>query len=148
MEFSLSSKASLPIQREHLVRFRLRSTESSRAILGEADSSLTIARKQVQRSAAGYLQILCVEKAETKSKDLAPLIQEVLDCGQVAVPPGGRDRCGRGIGNFATHPIKSTNTGEVLEVELGEAEWLLDTLEALFDFYFVQPAKSEKKEAR
>ena len=41
--------------------------------------------------------------------------------------------------------MKSTNTGEVIEVESGEAEWLLDTLEGLFDFYFVQPASLKKK---
>lgn len=46
----------------------------------------------------------------------------------------------RNIGNFAAHPIKSTNTGEIIDVEPGEAEWLLDVLEGLFDFYFVQPA--------
>ena len=36
--------------------------------------------------------------------------------------------------------IKSTSTGEIVEVEFGEAEWILDVLETLFDFYFVQPA--------
>ena len=52
----------------------------------------------------------------------------------------------RVIGNFAAHPIKSQHTGEVIEVEPGEAEWLLETLEGFFDFYFVQPAKlGEKK---
>jgi Domain of unknown function (DUF4145) len=46
----------------------------------------------------------------------------------------------RNIGNFAAHPIKSTASGEVLPVEMGEAEWTLDVLDGLFDFYFVQPA--------
>ena len=32
-----------------------------------------------------------------------------------------------------------------MEVEPGEAEWLLDVLEGLFDFYFVQPAILAKK---
>ncbi len=32
-----------------------------------------------------------------------------------------------------------------MEVEPGESEWLLETLESLFDFYFVQPAKLNKK---
>ncbi len=33
-------------------------------------------------------------------------------------------------------------------MEPGESEWCLDVLEALFDFYFVQPAKlAEKKTA-
>jgi hypothetical protein len=30
----------------------------------------------------------------------------------------------RNIGNFAAHPQKSTATGEILEVEFGESEWL------------------------
>ena len=51
----------------------------------------------------------------------------------------------RNIGNFAAHPIKDTNTGEIVEVEPGEAEWLLDVLEGLFDFYFVQPAELRRK---
>jgi len=32
-----------------------------------------------------------------------------------------------------------------LPVESGEAEWNLDVIEALFDFYFVQPAIIKKK---
>lgn len=46
----------------------------------------------------------------------------------------------RNIGNFAAHPMKSQTTGEIVEVEPGEAEWNLDVLESLFDFFFDQPA--------
>lgn len=47
----------------------------------------------------------------------------------------------RVIGNFAAaHHQKSTNAGEIFDVETGEAEWSLEVLEGLFDFYFVQPA--------
>ena len=49
----------------------------------------------------------------------------------------------RNIGNFA--PMKEQNTGEIVFVELGEAEWNLDVIEALFDFYYVQPANIKKK---
>lgn len=47
----------------------------------------------------------------------------------------------RHVGNFAAHPLKDTNTGEITDVEEGEAELLIETLESLFDFAFVQPAK-------
>ena len=47
----------------------------------------------------------------------------------------------RSIGNFAAHPLKNTNTGKIIDVEPGEAEWLLEVLELVFDFYFVQPEK-------
>ncbi len=33
----------------------------------------------------------------------------------------------------------------MLRVELDEAEWSLDVLESLFDFYFVQPARAKAK---
>ena len=51
----------------------------------------------------------------------------------------------RNIGNFAAHPLKSENTGAILDVLPGEAEWSLDVLESLFDFGFVQPALLEAK---
>ncbi len=51
----------------------------------------------------------------------------------------------RNIGNFAAHPIKSKNTGEIVDVEDGETEWILDTIEQLFDFYYIQPAKTKAK---
>ena len=91
------------------------------------------------------LQNLLREKAEVKTKDLAEQIQGVLDSGKLPSHLADAIDGVRAIGNFAAHPIKSKHTGEVIEVEPGEAEWLLDTLEGLFDFYFVQPAKLEKK---
>jgi hypothetical protein len=51
----------------------------------------------------------------------------------------------RKIGNFAAHPLKSTSTGLIVDVEPGEAEWLIEVLEDLFDFAFVKPKESEEK---
>jgi hypothetical protein len=51
----------------------------------------------------------------------------------------------RNIGNFAAHPIKFQSTGQIAEVEEGEAEWILDVIEQLFDFYYVQPAITKEK---
>jgi hypothetical protein len=51
----------------------------------------------------------------------------------------------RAVGNFAAHPIKDTNTGQLAPVEPGEAEWLLEVLEELFDFAFVAPARQKAK---
>jgi hypothetical protein len=51
----------------------------------------------------------------------------------------------RNIGNFSAHPSKNKSTGEIVEVEPQEAEWNLDVLESLFDFYFVQPAVTKAK---
>ena len=93
------------------------------------------------------LQSLLREKAKTKAKDLAGQIQEVIDSGKLPSHLGSAIDGVRVIGNFSAHPIKSQHTGEVIEVEPGEAEWTLETLEGLFDFYFVQPAKLGKQRA-
>lgn len=54
----------------------------------------------------------------------------------------------RNIGNFAAHPIKSTSTGDVVEVEPGEAEWNLDVLDGLFEEWYVQPAVLAARKAK
>jgi len=50
----------------------------------------------------------------------------------------------RKVGNFGAHPIKCQHTGEIVEVEQGETEWLLDTLEELFDHYYVKPQRIKR----
>jgi hypothetical protein len=53
----------------------------------------------------------------------------------------------RVIGNMAAHPNKSTATGDYVDVEPGEAEWTLDTLDTLFGFYFIEPARTAARKA-
>jgi hypothetical protein len=89
------------------------------------------------------LQHVLREAGKTKQKDLAKQIDEVIP----TLPSYLAEMIDtvRVMGNFAAHPIKSTNTGEIIDVEPGEAEWLLETLESAFDFYFVQPAIAKRK---
>lgn len=54
----------------------------------------------------------------------------------------------RTIGNIAAHPTKDKNTGTIVDVESGEAEWLIEVIEALFDFTFIQPKKLEERRSR
>jgi hypothetical protein len=91
------------------------------------------------------LQHLLGEKGGTTEKDLAGQIEKVL--GSKQLPPYLAEDLDvvRNIGNFAAHVQKSTITGAIMDVEPGEAEWNLDVLEALFDFYFVQHAASQAK---
>jgi hypothetical protein len=86
------------------------------------------------------LQNVLREKAGVKKNDLSNEIQQILDSKFLPSHLSESIDAIRNIGNFAAHPLKSTSTGEIVDVEIGEAEWLLDVLESLFDFYFVQPA--------
>jgi hypothetical protein len=93
------------------------------------------------------LQHVLRTAAGVKSSDLASEIQQVLDNGRLPSHLAESIDAIRNIGNFSAHPIKSKSTGEILPVEVHEAEWNLDVLEALFDFYYVQPALLAKKRA-
>ena len=91
------------------------------------------------------LQLLLRDVAAVKPSDLSKEIDEVLASNALPSHLAKAIDAVRQLGNFAAHPIKSTNTGEIVDVEPGEAEWLLDVIEGLFDFYFVQPALLERK---
>lgn len=83
--------------------------------------------------------------AGIKPGDLSFEIQQVLDSNKLPSYLAENIDSIRNVGNFAAHPLKSTSTGEIVEVESGEADWNLEVLEMLFDFYFVQPAIAKQK---
>lgn len=93
------------------------------------------------------MQAILRDKAGTKKKDLYDQIEEVITSGKVPSHICDDLHAVRVVGNFAAHLMKSTATGEIIDVEPGEAEWNLDVLELLFDFYFVQPAISARRKA-
>ncbi len=91
------------------------------------------------------LQNLLREAAGVKPGYLANEIQQVIDSGSLPSHLVETIDAVRKVGIFAAHPIKSQSTGQIVPVEPAEAEWNLDVLEALFDFYYVQPAAIAKK---
>ena len=90
------------------------------------------------------LQHLLREQASASQRNLFDAIQHVIDEGNVPSHIAESLHTLRELGNFAAHPNKSTNTAEVIEVEHGEAEWCLDVIDALYDHYFVGPAKTQQ----
>ena len=77
----------------------------------------------------GHNQTNLVQQIQAVLPSLPPHIAQVLD----AV---------RHVGNFAAHPMKDTATGQILPVEIHEAETILEVLAQLFDLYYVQTAKN------
>lgn len=76
---------------------------------------------------------------------LAKQIERVLASKEL--PPYICDRLHyvRELGNVGAHPTNNACTGEILDVEPGEAEACLLTIESLFDFYFTAPEKAAKE---
>jgi hypothetical protein len=113
----------------------------------EACLVLSDSAKAAAALARRCLQNVLREAAKVRAGNLADEIQQAIDSGKLPFQLAESIDAVRNIGNFAAHPMKSQQTGEILEVEPGEAEWNLDVLEVLFDFYFVQPAMIQKKRA-
>jgi hypothetical protein len=92
------------------------------------------------------LQAILRDKGFTQ-KDLLKAIQAVLDSKQLPTSISENLDAVRNIGNFAAHPLKDTLSSSIEAVEPHEAEWNLEVLEELFDFYYVQPERSKQKRA-
>jgi hypothetical protein len=93
------------------------------------------------------MQLLLHDHAGAQQRNLSDQIKHVLDQKAIPTTLGEQLHAVREVGNFAAHPLKNTNTGEIIEVEPHEAEWNLDVLEELFDFYLVAPARAKAKVA-
>jgi Domain of unknown function (DUF4145) len=113
----------------------------------EATAVLSLSPKASAALSRRCLQTILREKGHTKKKDLFDQIEEIVTSGKLPSHIEEGLHAVRNIGNFAAHPMKSTNTGEIMDIEPGEAEWNLDVIESLFDFYFVQPALAAKRKA-
>jgi hypothetical protein len=88
--------------------------------------------QSILREAGGANQKNLVDQIAHATKNLPGYITKNID----AI---------RNIGNFAAHPTKDSASGELVEVEPGKAEWNLDVLDMLFDFYYVQPSLAQKR---
>jgi hypothetical protein len=47
----------------------------------------------------------------------------------------------REIGNFGAHTQTDQDTGQIIEVERDEAEWTLEVVDGLFEYFIVQPVR-------
>jgi Domain of unknown function (DUF4145) len=115
------------------------------ADFAEAVGVLPVSRKASAALSRRCLQFILVHAGGATKRDLAEQIDEILP----KLPPSLAENVDaiRHVGNFGAHPMKTKNSGEIVDVEDGEAEWLLDVLEELMDFYYVGPARASLKRA-
>lgn len=119
--------------------------ETAAADFNEAAAVLSISPKASAALGRRCLQYVLRSKGEFTQKDLAVQIDAAIASPGLSQPLKNAIDAIRNVGAFATHPMKHTNSGEIVAVETGEAEWVLDTLESLFDHYYVQPAALARK---
>lgn len=107
----------------------------------EAVKILTLSPKASAALTRRILQHLLREEFKIKERTLS---EEIIKFSKLSGIPShltGAVDAIRNVGNFAAHPSKDESTGEIVNVEVGEAEWLIEIIEALFDFAFIQPIK-------
>ncbi len=108
----------------------------------EASAILSISPKASAMLSRRCLQNILRNKAGIKRGNLKSEIEEFKE--KTEVPSYIRDsidiiRC---VGNAGAHP--NYDDGGIVEVNEGDADYLLELLEDLFDFYFVKPARAKK----
>jgi len=112
------------------------------------EESLKVLSASPKASAAlsrRLLQYIIRDEYKIKKKSLNAEIEEFILLSGIPTHLTDAIDAVRNIGNFAAHPTKDKNTGEIVNVEPGEAEWLIEVIEAFFDFTFVQPMKIEQR---
>ena len=112
--------------------------------------ALILVKQSPKASAAlsrRLLQKLLTEVAKIKGASLNAQIEEFCSRNDVPSIIAESVDAIRLVGNFAAHPMKDKNTGEIVQVEPGEAEWALDVRRGLFDYFFIQPARLQRRKS-
>ena len=124
------------------------SNDIPKLYLEDYEEALKVLSASPKASAAlsrRLLQSIIREEYNINKKSLAQEIKEFIELSGIPSHITDAVDAVRNIGNFAAHPTKDKNTGEIVPVENGEAEWLIEVVEALFDFTFIQPIKLERR---
>ena len=111
----------------------------------EAHDTLSISPKASAALSRRCLQNLIREREGLVENTLFAEIQQLLKKNKLPRYLADDLDSIRIVGNFAAHPVKDTNTGQIVEVEPGEAEWTLEVLEELLLFYFVEQSRSRAR---
>lgn len=109
--------------------------EASGVLKGSPKASAALSRRCLQNILRDY--------AKVKPGSLSDEINEVLP--SLPTELANEVDVIRNIGNFAAHPNKSVTTGEIIDVEPGEAEWSLEVLGKLFAYYFSEPSEDKTR---
>lgn len=90
------------------------------------------------------LQNVLHEELKIKKKNLADEISELEKMQSIPSTLIAMLQVFRKVANFGAHPKKSTNSKEIIDIEKGEADVMLELIEELFDYVFIKPKRQEE----
>lgn len=91
------------------------------------------------------LQNILVEQGADEKKNLVEQIDEAVTKYGFNANLRKLMNAVRMMGNCAAHPFKDQSTGTIVDVEPGDAELNISTIEALVDFFYIRPAEEQAK---
>ena len=118
--------------------------EKYRDLFTEASQVNSISPRASATLSRYLLQMILHEGLNIKKKNLEQEIIELEAIPHIPTPLVSMLQIMRRIANFGAHPKKSTNSNEIVEVESGEADVMLQLLEELLDFVFVKPKQQDE----
>lgn len=89
------------------------------------------------------LQMILHEEFGIKKRNLEEEITELEAKSDVPSSLIAMLQVMRKVANFGAHPKKSTNSNEIVEIEKGESDIMLELLTELFDYQFVKPKRQQ-----
>jgi len=116
------------------------------SVFREAEATLNISPRASATLSRYLLQLILHEHLGIHKRNLEDEIKELEKDSTMPTSFVRKLTLLRRIANFGAHPKKSTNSNEIIDVEPGEAETLLEVLLDFFDIVFVRPADDLKFE--
>jgi hypothetical protein len=124
---------------EHIARDYI---EACRVLPFSAKASAALSRRCLQTilHEHGY-------KARDLAKEIELLLNETDP--QKMIPESLRMTVDaiRNFGNFSAHPVTDITTLQIIDVEPEEAEWCLETVEEMFQHFYVRPEQAKARKA-
>lgn len=113
-------------------------------IFREAESVLELSPRASATLSRYLLQMLLHEELNIKKKNLEEEIKTLETTTDIPSTLITMLQVVRRIANFGAHPKKSIQSNEIIDVEEGEADIMLDLINELFDYLFVKPHKQQE----
>lgn len=114
----------------------------------EACRVLPLSEKASAALSRRCLQTVLREIAKVRPGKLADEIEAVIRFKKLPSHISEDLHAVREIGNLAAHPTKNNDTGKIIDVEAHEAEWLINVLEDIFKWYFIDmPIREGRRQA-
>jgi hypothetical protein len=111
----------------------------------EAHDTLTISPKASAALSRRCLQAIIEGQENIRGGSLMAQVKTLIALNKIPLSLAEELDMIRVAGNFAAHPKKDENTGEIVEVGPDEAGWTFQLLERLLQFYFVEQPKFEER---